>query len=1525
MDLNWANLRTLNGSQSQGFEELCSQLAWVESPDGAEFFRKGSPDGGVECYSRFENGEEWGWQAKFFLPSLGQTQWNQLDQSVEKALDAHPQLVRYFVCVPRDRSDGHRPGITTEMQRWETHVAKWEGWASDRGMAVEFVWWGSSELISRLSQESQSGRTLFWFGTAGKFNAEWFDAKLELALQAAGPRYTPEIHVDVPLLEDLELFGRSGFAVSAIRDVAKNLRQAPTYTFRRLADDDAADGITAVRSAAELVDKIVEALYELRCHPDCNWQLSGIMEEIRGARGLLEESEAPLLAAAEEFKERSEAEETTNTSRSNPYGDAVHQVRDLERVLWNAFDTLWGLDQAANSDLMVVIGEAGSGKTHLLCDMAKRRLADGRPTVVLMGQQFTTTEQPWIQARAQLDLGDLSLEHFVGALEAAAQAADCRALLMIDAINEGEGQAIWPPHLAGFLARLRVSPWIGVVLSVRTPYIEHVIPEEMRESAYEVVHLGFTYDTYAALKRFCEYYGLDFPATPLLRPEFDNPLFLKTLCQGLKHRGERRIPVGAEGVSRVFDRYINAIDAELATKLDYDPQGRIVAQALDAVALELIEKGTGWLPRHLVQELVNPSAPATGFTGSLYRALVDTGLLVESFYSSQVDDWIVIFGYEWFADYRIAKCLIDRNDDARSLASALVRGNTDGGTEARISGTIPLEALSVLLPERLGIELPEVISDSGTGRSIKHAFLRGLPWRDPSAIGSSCMSLIEDSLAEAQDADTTQIFDALLTCSMVPGHPLGSAFIDNWLRQLVMPDRDAVWSKYLFFAYGEGGPVDRLLDWGDRQSKQSAAIDEKTAVACATVLTWFLTSSHRFVRDRATKCLVALLTDRIDLGCDLVSRFDDVDDLYVRERLMAAAYGAAMRNTDGPALAPLANLVYHLVFAHSEPPVHILLRDYARGIIERALHLSAEIAVNPSLIDPPYHSEWPLIPDASELESLDPWREDRESELSDAEKAQSQIYSSVMSWDFARYVIGTNSNRESNDWLSVPNEDPLWQTSQERAESYKVSLAPDLQPAFEDLWTNTRAVSRSIFFGDPEMEEDLRDSDGPASSYTVNEPYIDPHQEALFTARLSEEQMSVYQDLKASRESSPPRLSLDIIQRYVLWRVFDLGWSIERFGTLDWRIYRSGIYGSGYRADHKPERIGKKYQWIAYHEILGFISDCYQYREMYEDAVPNNAYRGTWQLSVRDIDPSVVDTGAPLDEGQVDASGRWRSHDVAITPFDDIEDKQWLGFESDIPCPDQHLRFTDSRDGSIWIMLQGSETWKTPTPPGFDQYEVDRREIWLEGCGFFVDAAEIEVFMTWAKERDFWNRWMPEPPRFHSLFYGEIGWSFASNAQLGEYLKPHYPARWKEPACPIGIRPVAIEYHAEAGGYDCSLVDGYAICRPVENFIEPLNLRWTGHGADYIDSDGSLVALDLSADSTSSSALLVREDILQRFLGKTESALVWAILGEKRVLTPKQSRSEWAGSLRLTGAAFYSPDGLQGFLSSHLELPGSVS
>ena len=730
-------------------------------------------------------------------------------------------------------------------------------------------------------------------------------------------------------------------------------------------------------------------------------------------------------------------------------------------------------------------------------------------------------------------------------------------------------------------------------------------------------------------------------------------------------------------------------------------------------------------------------------------------------------------------------------------------------------------------------------------------------------------------------------------------------------------------SKYLYIAYGEGGSVDRLLDWAKKQPEHVAAPDPETVAACATVLSWFLTASDRFVRDRATKGLIALLSGEIALTCELVQSFDDVDDLYVRERVMAAAFGVAMRSSDAQGLVQLAQLVYRLVFAAGEPTAHILLRDYARAVIERALYLGATLDIDLTLIEPPYHSTWPQIPTASELEKFNPRREG--SDLSNAERGQFHLYFSVMGADFARYVIGTNSSSESDYWLSALNADAPWQTADELAESFRRALDTRPRDAFDELWRCTRTVERSygVLGSDGEPQPD--DAMTAALSFRVEEPYLDPQLEERLLGMLNDAQQATYTQVKTARDTQPPRLGLDIIQRYVLWRAIELGWTIERFGELDSLISFSSDRRDG-RGDHKPERIGKKYQWIAYHEILAIISDRCQYRASHDDIGPGNAYRGTWQLHVRDIDPStiLVRSRSDLEQERSEGVTNWWRHEATIAPIDEMSHEQWLQIEADIPSHDQQLRFTNPDDDSTWIKLHGMDTWKMETDPSHERDQADQREIWLYACGYLIDATAVDEFIAWSQTVDFYGRWMPQPQELHGLYFGEIGWSSAfKDIHYDGPLEPRGFAPSASTPLPTTLCLTAVEYCAEGRGRDCSLAEGYSLYHPHPRLVEAMNLRWTGKDAEFVDADGTLTIFDPSAHDDRYPALLVREDKLSQFLHDTDSAVVWAMLGEKQAIGAGERWSARSSFplRRLTGAYAYRNGSLTGHRSTHLETP----
>ena len=148
------------------------------------------------------------------------------------------------------------------------------------------------------------------------------------------------------------------------------------------------------------------------------------------------------------------------------------------------------------------------------------------------------------------------------------------------------------------------------------------------------------------------HYGLELPSTPLLSPEFRNPLFLKTLCRGLNTKGEHRLPRGFHGITAVFDLYLSAINDRLASALGFNPKDGLVRRALEAFAKALVDSGERWLTLGKAEKVINAQLPGREFERSLYRGLVVEGVLVEeaSWRQEAAREEVAFIAYDRFAD-----------------------------------------------------------------------------------------------------------------------------------------------------------------------------------------------------------------------------------------------------------------------------------------------------------------------------------------------------------------------------------------------------------------------------------------------------------------------------------------------------------------------------------------------------------------------------------------------------------------------------------------------------------------------------------------------------------------------------------------------------------------------------------------------------------------------------------------------------------------------------------------------------------
>ena len=624
-----------------------------------------------------------------------------------------------------------------------------------------------------------------------------------------------------------------------------------------------------------------------------------------------------------------------------------------------------------------------------------------------------------------------------------------------------------------------------------------------------------------------------------------------------------------------------------------------------------------------------------------------------------------------------------------------------------------------------------------------------------------------------------------LTVATVPQHPYNAEFLDKLISVYSMPERDAFWSTYIHRSENSEGAVNRLINWALLISPDME-LEEEVVELASIALTWMLTSSNRFVRDRATKALVSVLTGRLETLHKILKRFAGVNDLYVAERLYAVAYGVTMRSRDVKRVGDVAWWVYDNVFADGEPPVHILLRDYARGVVERALYLGAKINVDRELIEPPYKSEYPYIPTAEEIKEFTTGWGKASYDKGEIEWSRDKIGKSALGYqldgDFSHYVIGTNAGKFSWNWSSSK----LSETERQLAEAV--------------------------------MEE--------------------------------------------SEESS--RFDLRQIQRYILKRVFDLGWTVERFGQFDLSVKQRG------RVAAKEERIGKKYQWIAYHEIKAYISDHYQYLEGYNRV---GKYNGPWRDHTRDIDPSVtLSSNKGKDELDGHKSSWWARETYTAWGKNDSHDA-WMKVEDDMPATKKMMAVRDHNNVN-WLNLRSSFVWEQSS-----SLDKDRRELWISFTGCFVPNSEVEEFVNWAEK---FNSDILTPPRSGGEFFGEYGWSPA--------FKSNYERDGDKPGpldeCPANARVAAFERSYGYREFDCSVDHNAktALLVPHFDLIEQLKLKWEGRNAEFMDTEGKLAAYDPTANEEGPESLLFREDLLKHYLKDNELTLCWLVRGERRVL-----------------------------------------
>jgi hypothetical protein len=192
-----------------------------------------------------------------------------------------------------------------------------------------------------------------------------------------------------------------------------------------------------------------------------------------------------------------------------------------------------------------------------------------------------------------------------------------------------------------------------------------------------------------------------------------------------------------------------------------------------------------------------------------------------------------------------------------------------------------------------------------------------------------------------RDGDT-EILTQLWRLRGTEAHPLNEDGLDPALRSTSVADRDLRWTEWLrrncAGLFGRGGSV--LRDVENLAARWRSGNVRRGDRLRARWVMWTLTSSVRRLRDQATCALYWF--GRVDPEGLFELTIDSlqVNDAYVGERMLAAAYGVVMshQGVDAGFEVPLGRFLEQLASAFvgqsaTAPTHHYLARLYVRGVV----------------------------------------------------------------------------------------------------------------------------------------------------------------------------------------------------------------------------------------------------------------------------------------------------------------------------------------------------------------------------------------------------------------------------------------------------------------------------------------------------------------------------------------------------------------------------------------------------------------
>lgn len=1368
LNITWSQFEVCNPDTRAAFENMCRFLFNTFFFEGKGLFHSDPNNPGIEIVPILheESGQRISFQAKYFSA----IDYSQIKHSAKKTIQYYSGKldVIYLYC---------NKDLSTSSKSYQ------DIYDLLSAQNISLVPITNQAILDQVL----SNDTVSWhYFDYRHLTPKWFEERLQLSLVALGPRYNGEFNVNTSTENQLDIFLCDSDAVVQINETKKEIiEQIKNLQHNHI---DCEESLSRIISAILSIDDVSRTtitnclswpeILSLQCAND-----------FAIIRGLITEKENL-------YKD---TEGTDNHKLRSKLSKEIYDLESLIEILDNI-----GLDLVGRTLLqekvLIVRGEAGVGKSQLLANAAEKLNKEGQYALLMLGNSFLNAEPLSTQITQQLEV-DFNFQALLHKLEILGAQANCYACLLIDAINESPYRDIWKTNLPSLIAQINKFEHIKIVISVRSGYERLVFNDAIIEGIKtnkisNIVHSGFREESVEATLAFLNYYGIPFLPSYFLQAEMTNPLFLTLFCK--YYTGENF------DMFTLFDQLISRADEEAQNAVritDFVPilqylveelaEIRLAKENWDITKSELFGLrfwDTYGLSTHKIPFIA--ALERSGFLNSI--VIADT----ESYY----------LGYNLLEDFVCAKQIFKRYHDKSALLS-YIQNDLLKIEQGQINSYSNIDIFIVICSlyaeyyhEECFTTIFALVTDESDQNDISDRYIKSFLWRKASAINSSDFI----TYVNEYGAPKSSVLRVLIENSTKENHPLNALFLHSILENKPIAQRDYLWTTYINDLANGEERLFQLVTYFDKGNLLNG-LSKPNIELLLILFTWLLTSSNRILRDKASKASIELLKRNFSLCKPLLQRFEKVNDPYVTQRLLGIVFGACVKRSKSAmdTYRELAEYVYNFVFNQEIVYPDILMRDYARLILER-------------------------------------W-----------------IYEAPADCDF----IETAKIRPPYRSIEIPHV--------ERQEYFN---AENIHSGFNSIDFSMRINHSEC----PGMYGDF-------GRYTF----------------------------QAALESFE---AVDIVNlyHYAMQYIRDtLGYSDRLFGDYDrFRIQRS--YSR--HQNKKVERIGKKYQWIAFYNILARVSDTHLLKDWNVAPYP---YEGAWEPYVRDFDPTLnINFLKPdfLPAMQYPQS----EEDIFLqtAPFpSETEIQEWTkqptSFFENLPGK---MILMDS-DGTQWINLNLYENFENK------KFESDiigpskgSQKIWLMAHGYFVEPETFEIlqkhFALSTFDTDF-----PRGLEAYQLFNREYSWSpsyqsifqpsyFEAEIQIGkkrliketvdlptlvhteegdfEFKVAEQEIERRVPDDVIQVKIIPAYSHLLwEEEYDASQDGTTSFDVPCKEIIDYLHLEQREYDGYYFNSDGELVCFD-AALSGICDGLLIRKDCLEQFLAATGMKLFWLCTGEKQ-------------------------------------------